>query len=287
MNLKNGIIFIDKPAGLTSFQTVHKARKLLDAKKAGHTGTLDPFASGLLIVMFGRATKFIPMINCDDKTYRAVLKLGKKTDTGDCAGKVIEIMEIPDIFPNIKEITSYVLGIKEQIPPRFSALKVNGKRAYDLARQNKDFKLSPRPVSIKNFSINSLSKNIMDYTVTVSKGTYIRTLSESIAEYLGTVGTTEALTRLSAGNYSLENAVKLEDLTKETIKDHVLTPSMVFPEIPEISLNNEESKSFLNGNFIKNIKLSTDRAFVFDEGKNFLGYAIIKNGILCPKNVFN
>jgi tRNA pseudouridine55 synthase len=287
MSLKDGIILVDKPIGLTSFQVIYKIRKLLGIKKAGHTGTLDPFASGLLIIMFGRATKFISMINCDDKSYRATLKFGEKTDTGDHTGEIVETKPVPDTFPSNDIITNFALNIKEQVPPKFSAIKVNGKRAYDLARSEQDFELQPRPIEIKDFQINSISATELDYTVKVSKGTYIRTLSESIAEYLETCGTTTELRRLSAGEYSIKNAVSLSDLTKDNIAEFIQTPDQIFPNIPKVILTEDQTRFFLNGNRIKNNYTTSGETFVFSETNIFLGFGKIEADVLHPKIVFN
>lgn len=186
----NGVLIVDKEKGKTSFDIIRDIRKKYNMKKVGHTGTLDPLATGVLPILLGEATKLSDYLMDHDKEYLAVLKLGQKTDTADSEGNVIEKKEVPCInIEDVEEVISTFIGEIKQIPPMYSAIKVNGKKLYDLARQGKEVEREPRKVKI--YSINNIKldkKNSeIEFTVNCSKGTYIRTLCEDIAEKLSTV----------------------------------------------------------------------------------------------------
>lgn len=209
------IILIDKPAGISSFGVVAKVRGKLKAEfghkvKVGHTGTLDPFATGLLILLSGKMTKKSADFLKLDKIYEADLKLGLTSTTGDPEGEIMkkDVFLTPDIN-NIKSALSKFIGLIQQTPPKFSAIKINGRRAYKLAREGKDFEIPSREVTI--YSIEILSYNYPELKIRVhcSSGTYIRTLAEDIGEALGTGAYLTALRRLQIGSYNIKNAEKL------------------------------------------------------------------------------
>lgn len=186
----NGILIVDKEIGKTSFDVIRDVRKKHNMKKVGHTGTLDPLATGVLPILLGDATKLSDYLMDHDKEYIAVLKLGQKTDTADSEGKVIEEKIVPNInIKNVEEVMSTFIGEIQQIPPMYSAIKVNGKKLYDLARQGKEIERKSRTVKI--YSINNIKldeeNDEIEFIVNCSKGTYIRTLCEDIAEKLNTV----------------------------------------------------------------------------------------------------
>ncbi len=211
----NGSLLINKEIGLTSRQEVNNVSKRLGQKKAGHIGTLDPFADGLLVVLLGSSTKISPFLETMDKKYLATLKLGVKTNTGDLTGEVIETKEIPELTKDkISEIFRGFLGKSTQIPPIFSALKVNGQEMYKYARKGIEIERKPREINILSLQLVSFEKDEITFITKVSKGTYIRTLGEDIAEKLGTVGHLTKLTRLEVGPYSLENAKRSSEVTE-------------------------------------------------------------------------
>ena len=211
----NGSLLINKEIGLTSRQEVNNVSRKLGQKKAGHIGTLDPFADGLLVVLLGSSTKIAPFLEVMDKTYLATLKLGSKTNTGDLTGEVVESRKIPELSKEkISVIFQGFLGKNTQIPPLFSALKVNGKQLYKYAREGKQIERKPRDIYIYKLELISLEKDEIVFLAKVTKGTYIRTLGEDIAEKLGTVGHLTKLTRLEIGPYSLENAKKSSEVTE-------------------------------------------------------------------------
>lgn len=214
----SGSLLINKEKGLSSRQEVNNISRLLGEKKAGHIGTLDPFADGLLIVLLGRSTKISSFLEGMDKTYLATLKLGIQTDTGDLTGKEISRREIP-VFNKqiIEEVFKSFLGEQDQLPPMYSALKINGKELYKYARQGQEIERNSRKITIYELKLISIKDDEITFLSKVSKGTYIRTLGEDIAVKLGTVGHLTSLTRLAVGPFSLENAkaskdVKIDDL---------------------------------------------------------------------------
>lgn len=214
----SGSLLIDKEKGLTSRQEVNNISHLLKEKKAGHIGTLDPFADGLLIVLLGKATKISPFLEGMDKTYMATLKLGSKTDSGDLTGNVIENKDIPSLNKeDLENAFKSFLGKQTQIPPMYSALKVNGKALYKYAREGKEIERKKREITIYELKLLSYENNEITFISKVSKGTYIRTLGEDIAEKLGTVGHLTKLTRLSIGPYSLDQAKKTKDVSESDL----------------------------------------------------------------------
>lgn len=214
----SGSLLIDKEKGLTSRQEVNNISHLLKEKKAGHIGTLDPFADGLLIVLLGKATKISPFLEGMDKTYMATLKLGSKTDSGDLTGNIIENKDIPSLNKeDLENVFKSFLGKQTQIPPMYSALKVNGKALYKYAREGKEIERKKREITIYELKLLSYENNEITFISKVSKGTYIRTLGEDIAEKLGTVGHLTKLTRLSIGPYSLEQAKKAKDVSESDL----------------------------------------------------------------------
>ena len=214
----NGSLLINKEIGLTSKEEVNNVSKRLGQKKAGHIGTLDPFADGLLVVLLGSSTKISPFLEVMDKKYMATLKLGIKTNTGDLTGEVVEKKEIPELTKDkITDIFQQFLGKQTQIPPLFSAIKVNGQEMYKYARKGIEIERKPREITILSLQLVSYEKDEITFITKVSKGTYIRTLGEDIAEKLGTVGHLSKLTRLEVGPYSLEDAKRSNEVTEDDL----------------------------------------------------------------------
>lgn len=210
----DGFVLINKPVGLTSREVSSRLMKKYQTKKVGHIGTLDPFASGLLIVAVNKATKAIPFVKDDKKTYEATLKLGEKTDTLDLTGKVIASKEVKNHSESeIIEVLNSFLGESEQIPPMTSAIHVNGKRLYELAHKGIEIERKPRKITVHSISLDEYdSKNhLIKFTATVSKGTYVRTLAEDIASKLGEFGHLIALKRTKVEHFSLEDANEIDD----------------------------------------------------------------------------
>ena len=204
------IFNIYKPKDLSSFSIVKKIKNITK-EKVGHSGTLDPFADGVLVLGVGKSTKKLSNIIQFDKTYEGIIKLGEKTDSMDLTGNVVEEKEVSEISDqSLIDCEKKFVGELLQRTPMFSARKINGVRLYKLARKNIEIKTNPKLITIKSLKINSLDKNTLKITVECSSGTYIRVLAEDIAEYLGTVGHLISLTRLSVGEYKLDESVTIE-----------------------------------------------------------------------------
>lgn len=243
MSRESGILLIDKPAGMTSRMVDNKIGKIFSTRHVGHLGTLDPFATGLLIVGINKGNKALNYIDDSKKTYLASLVLGKKTDSGDKDGEVIEEAPIPTITDaEISAILASFLGKSLQIPPMTSAKKVDGKALYKLAHKGIEIEREPKEIEIFDIRlIFRLGKQI-DFVVTCSKGTYVRVLAEDIATKIGTVGHLENLRRLKIGEVSLVNSVQLEEL----IADNILNP-IDFISLPEVELEEKDYQKVLNG----------------------------------------
>lgn len=250
----NGIILINKEKGCTSHDVVYKVKKLTKSK-VGHTGTLDPNATGVLPLLIGEATKISKYLINHDKEYEVVLELGKKTSTADVEGEVIEEKEVPaEILAAkyVRKILKTFIGKQEQTPPIYSAIKVNGKKLYEYARKGQEVKLEPRQIEIYGIellNINKAEKQI-NFRVQCSKGTYIRSLCEDIAEKLGTVGFMKELKRTVVGDFKIENAITVEELREKIEnKDYscIISVEEIFKEKDRIDLKSQNYSKYVNG----------------------------------------
>ena len=248
MEMKTGSLLIDKKKGLTSRQEVNFVSKKLGIKKAGHIGTLDPFADGLLIVLLGSSTKISPFLEMMDKEYIATLKLGVKTDSGDLTGNIVEEKEVPLLSKEkIVEVLKTFKGKQSQLPPMYSAIKVNGKELYKYARKGEEIERKAREIEIYSLDLISFEKDEITFKAHVSKGTYIRTLGEDIATRLGTVGHLISLTRTKIGPYSLKDA-KVDD---EVSESDLVDISTMLSYMKSLTLDEKEAKKALNGMSLK------------------------------------
>lgn len=238
----NGIVLIDKERGYTSRKVDNVLGKRFLTHSVGHLGTLDPFATGLLIVAIGKGTKLLPYIEDGDKTYEATLVLGKKTSTGDPEGEVIEEKEIPEITKEkLDEVLASFLGESEQVPPMYSAIKINGVPMYKAARKGEVVELKPRKITVHEIS-GSIEGNEVRFVAKVSKGTYIRVLGEDIASKLGTVGYLSSLRRTSIGDIDVKDAKHIDDVLDEDIVE-----GTSFINLPKLSLNETAKAKAMNG----------------------------------------
>lgn len=257
----NGIINIYKEKGYTSHDVVAKLRGILKQKKIGHTGTLDPDATGVLPVCLGNATKVCDLLTDKDKTYEAVLKLGIRTDTQDMTGTVLEEKEVETTEEVIVQVIQSFVGEYAQVPPMYSALKVNGKKLYELAREGKVIERKPRQVVIHNIHIEKidLESHEVTFSVSCSKGTYIRTLCEDIGGKLGCGGCMQSLIRTRVGQFALADSITLEQVEKlqneGTLEEKILAVDTVFSDKEEIIVTEEASVLLKNGNPLKKQQL--------------------------------
>ena len=211
----DGIIVINKPKGYTSHDIVSVLRKKLNIKRIGHTGTLDPNATGVLPILIGKGTLLSSYLIEHDKIYKAVIRLGKATDTLDGTGTVLEEKDIPKELlekENVEKVLKSFIGKQEQIPPMYSAIKINGKKLYEYARKNQKVEVKPRQIEIYSIDLDKIENDTIIFTVHVSKGTYIRSLCADIANKLGTVGYMEELERKKVGNFIIDNSYSMSFL---------------------------------------------------------------------------
>lgn len=213
----DGILVINKPEGITSFDVVAKCRKILHTKKIGHTGTLDPMATGVLVLCVGKATKLVEILTCDDKIYDVEMKFGIKTNTGDITGNILCEDDRKISLKDVEDILKEFYGKQKQIPPMYSAIKKDGVKLYELARKGIEIEREARDIEIFEISNVSLEKNILKYRAHVSKGTYIRVLCEDIAKKLGTYGTMTKLNRVKSGRFNITEACEIDEILEEKI----------------------------------------------------------------------
>ena len=266
--MNDGILFIDKPEGMTSRQVDNAIGKLFHTRKVGHLGTLDPFATGLLIIGVNKGNKFLPYLGDETKTYLARLKLGEATSTGDHTGEVVEQVDIPVLtMQDIKACLDSFLGQGQQIPPMTSAIKQDGVALYKLAHQGQEVERKPRDIVIYSIHPIYFESPYLDFTCTVSSGTYIRVLGEDIAKKLGSVGHLVALRRTSIGKHLLSLAKPLEEITA----DDLLEPSVYVRDLKHIEVMHERLKMVLNGMKMKEDMDYGDRIMYTENG---IGIAI-------------
>lgn len=244
----NGILLINKPIDFTSRDVVNKLSGILHTKKIGHTGTLDPIATGVLVICVGNTTKLCELLTSEYKEYIATIKLGIKTDTLDITGKVIEEKSFNVTENQIKEVLNSFLGKSIQTTPIYSAVKVNGKKLYEYAREGKSVELPKREIDITNIELLSFSNDEISFKVTVSKGTYIRALIDDICTKLNTVGTMSSLIRTKQGKFNLEDTYTLEDIEKGNYR--LLTIEEALGDLNTIEIDDELYDKVKNGAII-------------------------------------
>ncbi len=250
----HGFFLIDKPKGVTSFLCVKKLRRLTGMKKAGFAGTLDPLASGLMILAVGEATKMISYLEKADKVYEVKIKLGEVSNTYDGEGeiKVLDVVEKPSRVRILEVLEDDFTGEKDQVPPNFSAIWVDGKRAYDLARKKKDFELKSRRVHFYESVLKSYSWPYLRAVVHCSSGTYIRSFADDLGRILGCGGYVDELRRLKVDGFSVKKAVKLDDLTKLNVGEYLVRVEEMFSDFARMELTAEQYDVLKNGGFIDN-----------------------------------
>lgn len=305
-SIVSGVLLIDKPQGMTSQQVVSKVKYLLksdvhDSKKAGHTGTLDPMATGLLPICLGEATKFSHYQLDAIKSYHAIIKLGEQTDTGDAEGEIIATSPVPHVTQAmLQSVTEQFLGEIMQVPPMYSALKKDGKKLYELAREGIEVERAARPLIIYELSLTPLSDQQLQLTVTCSKGTYVRVLAEDIAKALGTLGHLTALRRIRTGDFEIADAIPLADFVALDVAarfDKLLAVDACVHSLPSLVLDDSQSKRIRQGQRLnvkatmltQQLNLTASQTFrLFDDQQQFLGTGLLEpNGRLQPLKLVN
>ncbi|MES2499521.1 MAG: tRNA pseudouridine(55) synthase TruB [Pseudomonadota bacterium] len=286
----NGVFLLDKPLGFSSNQALQKVKWLFSAAKAGHTGTLDPLATGLLPICLGEATKFAQYVTDADKTYFATIKFGVTTTTGDAEGEVLTTAPVSVSQTDFESACKQFLGEISQMPPMYSALKHEGKALYEYARAGVSIERKARLITIQNIVVNSLDNDIAEITVSCSKGTYIRTLAEDIGAVLGCGAHLIGLRRIETAGYLLSNAIKidqLEALTPEH-RDALLLPvDSAIEALPKILLNTDAAHFLMQGQAVWLAgKIPNTDLRLYDEKNQFLGLGFLQqDGKIAPKRL--
>ncbi|NAW33112.1 tRNA pseudouridine(55) synthase TruB [Halomonas alimentaria] len=248
----NGVLLLDKPAGMSSNHALQRARRLFQAQKAGHTGTLDPMATGLLPVCFGEATKFSAHLLASDKVYRTRVELGVVTDTGDAEGEVVERLAVPALnATDVESVLARFQGEIEQVPPMYSALKHQGRKLYELAREGKSIERAARRVTVYDARLVAFEGSAFELEVKVSKGTYVRTLAEDIGRALGSGAHISVLRRLATGPFGAEGMLTLEALTAlpdQDAREATLLPvDILAAHLPRLEVDADAARRLTHG----------------------------------------
>jgi tRNA pseudouridine55 synthase len=292
----DGVLLLDKPIGLSSNDALIRAKRLYLAKKAGHTGTLDPLASGLLPLCFGEATKFSQDLLEADKTYEATMRLGIRTTTGDAEGEAIDTRAVTCDEAAVMQALVEFRGDIVQVPPMYSALKRDGKPLYEYARAGQTVEREGRQVTIHALSLIACALPDVTFRVTCSKGTYVRTLAEDIGEALGCGAHLVALRRTGVGALTLDNAVTLDALSDaaDSERDKWLQPvDALLSTFPSVQLDEDSTRRFLHGQRLRLADLAVDgdalqaagRTRVYGSGGKLLGVARVSEGVLAPERL--
>ena len=281
----DGALLVDKPLGVTSNFVLQKVKKLLKAEKAGHAGTLDPLASGLLIVLFGEATKFAGLLLESEKEYEATLKLGETTSTGDAEGKVLEQKAVSVAEADVREVLKRFLGEIDQVPPMHSALKRDGVPLYKLARKGEQVDRQPRRVRILELEFIDLKTPLLALRVRCSKGTYVRTLGEDIGAALGTGAHLAGLRRTGSGRFRIEDAVAVPDLEAMAPSERqgrLLPVDSLLSQLPRVELDAAAEARLRNGQALQLQALPEGVSAVYGPGGGLIGLGRAESGTLRP-----
>ena len=275
-----GIVIVDKPVGWTSQDVTARLRRVFGTRRIGHGGTLDPMATGVLPVFVGRATRGVEFFEHADKTYEAVLRLGTVTDTQDSTGTVLEKRPVAVTEAEFRDILPKFTGEIAQIPPMYSAIKVDGKKLYELARAGKEIERKPREITVFSLDLLEFTGETAKIRVHCSKGTYIRTLCHDIGAALGCGGCMETLRRTAAGEYTLADSVELDTLLNaERPEDYLRNVDTLFRQYPAVTLTEKQTLRCRNGNSFS-IALPEGSYRAYDSQGTFLMLAKVEGGIM-------
>ena len=276
----NGIVIVDKPQNWTSQDVTAKLRGVFQTRRIGHGGTLDPMATGVLPVFVGRATRGVEFFEHAEKIYEATLRLGVTTDTEDITGKILETKEVSVTEQEFLDVLSQFRGKIQQIPPMYSAIKVDGKKLYDLARQGKEVERKPREIEIFELTCLEFAGQTARLRIHCSKGTYIRTLCKDIGAALGCGGCMEALRRVQAGEYTIEEAVPLAELLEaENPEQFLRSVDSMFRNHPAITLTVKQEQRCRNGNSFS-IALDDGTYRVYGQNGDFLALSRVSDNVM-------
>ena len=282
----DGIVIVDKPRDWTSQDVTARLRRVFGTRRIGHGGTLDPMATGVLPVFVGRATRGVEFFEHAEKTYETVLRLGLTTDTEDITGTVLTEVPVSVTDEQVEGALDAFRGEIMQVPPMYSALKVNGQKLCDLARKGKTVERQPRPITIYELQLLERGENTLRLRVRCSKGTYIRTLCKDIGEALGCGGCMESLRRVSAGEYTIAEAVPLQELL-DTVEPETYLRSVdtMFRNYPAVTLTANQEKRCRNGNTFS-VKLPEGTYRAYSQSGEFLMLAKVETGVMVTMKSF-
>ena len=295
-NKINGILLLDKPSGKTSNKVLQTIKKLFAAEKAGHTGSLDPIATGVLPICFGQATKISKYLIESSKTYHVIAKLGIKTTTGDCEGRVLEKKSLKQLKnEQIEEVLKLFIGKSEQLPPMFSAIKVDGIRLYKHARKGLTIPRKKRQIVIHNICLKNYKEDLLELIVHCGKGTYVRTLIEDIGTQMDSYAHVTALRRTSIDLLDCQNMITLKQLEiakkNQELHSYLLPLDAAIQSLPKVNINKEYRSCFSQGQKVMlqpGDSLMNQSIRVYDHNDQIVGLGCIeKNGLLKPIRVFN
>jgi tRNA pseudouridine55 synthase len=276
----NGIVIIDKPQGWTSQDVTARLRRVFNTKRIGHGGTLDPMATGVLPVFVGRATRGVEFFEHAEKTYETVLRLGITTDTEDITGTVLTQADVSLTQARLEQVLQQFRGEIMQVPPMYSALKVNGQKLCDLARKGKEVERKPRPITIHELTLLDVEAESIRLRVRCSKGTYIRTLCKDIGQALGCGGCMAALRRVTAGEYTIEESVPLAELLENENPEAYLRPvDTMFRNYPAVTLSEKQTLRCRNGNSFS-VKMENGTYRAYSRDGEFLMLAKVEDGVM-------
>ena len=291
----DGVLLLNKPAGITSNQALQRVKRLLNARKAGHTGSLDPAATGMLPLCFGEATKVCAFLLDADKTYRVTAKLGTATDTGDATGAVVESADVPDMTADDWDtVLQGFRGESLQVPPMYSALKKDGKRLYELARKGETVEREPRPIRIDSIELLEAAGTRLVFRVRCSKGTYVRSLVEDIARAAGTVAHTARLHRETVADFGADEMIDLKAVEASAadgpspLRESLLPPDRALTGLAEVCLDEAAALRFCGGQAVAAGETgASGLARVYGAEHVFLGVGEMSgNGTIAPRRVF-
>lgn len=286
MNSSSGFLLIDKPEGISSFTVIRELRKLTGIKAIGHTGTLDPFATGLLICCLGACTRLAQYLEAESKVYEATCVFGYETDTGDTEGQITRRAELPATLPRVEDLVNAALSLKTLAVPAYSAVKIAGKRAYQYAREGIKTDIPERETEISSFEVLELSQENLSYRCRVSKGTYIRSLSQWLARECGSLGNTTQLRRTTIGEISIDQANKLSELSSDNWQTRLLKAKDLLEGKACITVNETLAADLHHGKSIAFPGEDCDLLFVFSQDAYLISICTLKDNILKPKQNF-
>ncbi|MDJ0759083.1 MAG: tRNA pseudouridine(55) synthase TruB [Woeseiaceae bacterium] len=292
-DIVDGVLLLNKPAGLSSNQALQRVKYALNARKAGHTGSLDPAATGMLPLCFGEATKVSAFLLGADKTYRVVASLGERTDSGDATGNRIESADVPALgFAEWERLLGEFIGETMQVPPMYSALKKDGKRLYELARRGEEVEREPRPITVYEAELLECAGRRLVFRVRCSKGTYIRTLVEDLAAKAGTVAYTQNLHRESVGCFDSKAMIDVSRIeraeTPAEVRQWLISPDQALLSLDQAHISREAADRFCGGQPVPAKAATNGLVRVYRDDDLFLGVGeLAEDGMLAPKRVFS